>query len=273
MSTNVLDIDLAKKLEASEIHTLESRLNGIQSINGNSMEAQIKAFGHATAFSVKNIPGPAYNTVKGLSAVDVKYIPAIIDYYKQSDISFRFEISPSHSSPELLRALSEHGYFQESFHTTLYTSLKDIGYEDCYNTNNEIIIRPLREEEFHIYAEIYTQAFQMPSFLINSVEKNNSILCNNKNWEFYLAEFDNETAGVAVLFIDNQIGNLAVAATLPQFRNNGIHTELIKYRIKRAISNNCDYIVGQAAFGSISQQNMQKVGLNIAYTKAIWVKR
>ena len=34
----------------------------------------------------------------------------------------------------------------------------------------------------------------------------------------------------------------------------------------------CELIVGQARFGSISQNNMERAGMKIAYTKAIWTK-
>ena len=111
----------------------------------------------------------------------------------------------------------------------------------------------------------------MPSFLKSGVAKNNEILYHNKHWTFYIADYENEPAGIGVLFIKDGIANLAAAATLPELRNKGIQSALIRERINEAKLQDCDFIVGQARFGSVSQNNMEREGLAIAYTKAIWV--
>jgi GNAT superfamily N-acetyltransferase len=113
----------------------------------------------------------------------------------------------------------------------------------------------------------------MPAFLKNGVAQNNEILYDNKNWTFFLASYENMPAGIGVLFIKDRIATLAAAATIPELRNIGIQSALLKHRIHQAKLQECDLIVGQAKFGSVSQNNMERVGLKIAYTKAIWIKR
>ncbi|WP_077247974.1 hypothetical protein [Bacillus sp. FJAT-27986] len=63
---------------------------------------------------------------------------------------------------------------------------------------------------------------------------------------------------------------LAAAGTIPQYRNKGVQGALIQRRIIEAKRNNCKVIVGQASFGGISQNNMGRAGLKIAYTKSVW---
>ena len=43
--------------------------------------------------------------------------------------------------------------------------------------------------------------------------------------------------------------------------------------MKTAIESNCTLIVGQARFGSGSQNNMERAHMKIAYTKSIWTAR
>lgn len=162
------------------------------------------------------------------------------------------------------------GYYQQDFHTSLYKPTEFKINEEINDT--EISIRELREDEFDIFAEIYTEAFNMPIFVKEGVAQNNKILYNHPNWTFYLATIDNHPVGVGVLFIKDKIATLAAAATLPSFRNKGIHTALIKKRMYQATKEGCDLIVGQARFGSVSQNNMERAGLRIGYTEAIWVK-
>jgi hypothetical protein len=273
MSLVVLNRGLAEGLENSEIDTLSSRLMEIQKMNGNPMGVKIQKFGNATAFSVKNIPGPSFNTVKGLKQGDEEQIEKIINFYKQKEIPAQFELTPAHTSSELLTCLSKAGYFHNDFHTTLYTPLeKELGIIDEIN-EQKVTIRKLKKHEFDTFAEIYTKGFSMPPFLKSGVAQNNEILYNNKDWTFYLASYENEPAGIGVLFIKDGIANLAAAATIPELRNKGIQSALIKHRINQAILKECDLIVGQAKFGSVSQNNMERAGLRIAYTKAIWIKK
>ncbi|MCM3576415.1 GNAT family N-acetyltransferase [Mesobacillus sp. AQ2] len=269
----VVDKGLAERLENSEIDTLSSRLTEMQKIDGNPMKVEIQKFGNATAFSVKNIPGPSFNTVKGLRKGDENQIGKIIDFYKQKEIPVRFELTPGHTSPELLTHLSETGYYHNDFHTTLYASRSNELKPSYVLGDQKIVIRKLKSNEFDTFAEIYTKGFEMPPFLKSGIAQNNEILYNIKNWAFYLASYEKEPAGIGVLFIKDRIATLAAATTLPTFRKKGIQSALIKYRIYQAYLKKCDLIVGQAKFGSVSQNNMERAGLSIAYTKAIWVKK
>ncbi|RTR29529.1 GNAT family N-acetyltransferase [Robertmurraya yapensis] len=263
----VVNKELAHVLEMSEVDCLHSRLTAIKELEGNPMGVDIQTFGSATAFSVKNIPGPSFNTVKGLKDGDEKYIDRIIDFYNEKSIPLRFELAPGHVSSTLLTYLSEKGFYQNDFHTTLYAnSLVAKG-------ENELAIRELRSDEFDTFAEIYTRGFQMPSFLKNGVAQNNEVLHDKEEWTFYLACIEDEPAGIGVLFIKDNVATLAAAATTPQFRKKGIQRSLIKHRIYQAFQKGCILLVSQARFGSTSQNNLERAGFNIGYTKSIWIKK
>ncbi|MEH7225249.1 GNAT family N-acetyltransferase [Bacillus sp. JJ1566] len=261
---------LAQTLETSEIEVLKSRLTAIQEIEGNPMGVEMEQFGNATAFSVKNIPGPSFNTVKGLSDGDEKYIEQIIQFYNQKEIPVRFEITPGHVSSDILTYLSNKGFYQHDFHTTLYSGLSS---PHETSTHSKIKIHELHKDEFGLFAEIYTRGFGMPSFLKDGVAQNNQILYDLENWTFYLASVEEQPAGIGVLFTKDGIGTLASATTLPEFRNHGIQTALIKQRMQKASVQDCRLIVGQARFGSVSQNNMERAGMRIGYTKAIWTMK
>lgn len=267
--TFVLNSELADTLEQSEIDALHSRLTAIQQIEGNPMGVEVKRFGQATAFSASNIPGPAFNTVKGLKTGDEPYIEQIVAFYEQKKIPARFELTPAAASSELLTSLSEAGYYHQDFHTTLYMPLSKIKYET--SNKPKLNIRKLEKDEFNIFADIYVKGFGMPDFLKSGVAQNNEVLYDNEHWTFYLATYDNEPAGIGVLFMKGSIATLAAAATNPYFRNKGIQSALIKKRIWEAIDKECTFIVGQAKFGSVSQNNMERAGMQVAYTKAIWI--
>ena len=52
-----------------------------------------------------------------------------------------------------------------------------------------------------------------------------------------------------------------------------IQKALIIKRLEQASSLHTQMVVGQARYGSISQNNMEKLGMKVAYTKAIWMSK
>jgi hypothetical protein len=83
---------------------------------------------------------------------------------------------------------------------------------------------------------------------------------------------DDQPAGVGILYMENGIGLLADATTLPAFRGKGCHTAMIHHRIAQAEKRNCDLLTSFVEFGSISHLNLERAGLRVAYTKSMWWK-
>src|SRR5699024_7028460 len=106
----------------------------------------------------------------------------------------RFEITPVHPSPGLFKSLSDKGYYQCGFHTTLYGELPN-----DYMLNSEldtsISIRELAQHEFDIFGDIYVKGFNMPPHLKNYVAQNNKVLLNNEHWTIYIASIKDKPAG------------------------------------------------------------------------------
>ncbi|HHQ8913191.1 TPA: GNAT family N-acetyltransferase [Bacillus cereus] len=266
MST-IMTPNTAQEIENAEINMLSSRLEALQAIKENPMQVQIEQFGSATAFSSKVIAGPAFNTIKGIT--NTTQIDEIISYYQSLQIPCRFEITPAQGTAELFQYLSEKGFYQSSFHTALYSTPR----EDPSLLPSNISVRKLKENEFDVFADIYVRGFNMPSFTKDGVRQNNEILYDKPGWHFFIAEVQNIPAGIGVLYINKGVASLAASATLPEFQRKGCHTALIQKRIETAIESNCHLIVGQARFGSSSQNNMERAHMKIAYTKSIWTAK
>ncbi len=268
---SILTKTLLGIVEQSEIDALEDRLAGVKSLNDNAMGVELKRFGNAVAFSVKNIPGPSYNTVKGISGENIDGVGEIIEFYSSRGIPPRFEVTPGNASGDLFRKLSTLGFYQSGFHTSLYRSLSSDDSPQAVKQNN-IQIEEIGLEDFDIFGELYTKGFGMPVAFKDFVTANNRVLAESDDWTFYLARVEGHPAGIAVLFRKNDVATLAASATVPEYRNRGVQTALIQNRIQQAIDEGCQFIIGQAAFGSVSQMNMERAGLKVAYTNAVWEK-
>ena len=88
----------------------------------------------------------------------------------------------------------------------------------------------------------------------------------------YAAFRDGVLAGGADFRITDGIAQLAGAATAPAHRRHGVQTALVAARLADARAAGCDVAVIVTQPGSRSQQNAQRRGFDLLYTRATLVK-
>ena len=69
------------------------------------------------------------------------------------------------------------------------------------------------------------------------------------------------------------IAQLCGAATLPEHRRHGVQSALLRGRLEIAGRAGCDVAVVTTQPGSKSQENVQKQGFELLYTRAILVRQ
>jgi ribosomal protein S18 acetylase RimI-like enzyme len=79
-------------------------------------------------------------------------------------------------------------------------------------------------------------------------------------------------AGGASLRIQDGVAQLNGAATLPDHRRRGVQSALLRHRLADGARRGCDVAVVTTQPGSKSQQNVQRSGFSLLYTRAILVK-
>jgi GNAT superfamily N-acetyltransferase len=88
----------------------------------------------------------------------------------------------------------------------------------------------------------------------------------------YLAFRDGVVAGGASMRMSEGVAQLTGAATAPAHRRRGVQTALLSTRLADAVNAGCDIAVVTTQPGSKSQQNVQRRGFHLLYTRAILVK-
>jgi ribosomal protein S18 acetylase RimI-like enzyme len=89
----------------------------------------------------------------------------------------------------------------------------------------------------------------------------------------YLALGDGVPAGGASFRMAEGIAQLTGAATAPAHRRRGIQTALLSTRLADAAAAGCDIAVVTTQPGSKSQQNVQRRGFDLLYTRAVLVRQ
>lgn len=260
---------LSERLEQSEIDYMTSRVLAIKEREGNPMGVEVQTFGGAMAFYVKEMPWGTFNTVKGISSEDIGYVDDIIRFFRERNRSFQFEIVPTKANADLLSYLSERGFYQNSFHTTLY----GVPDGNLPPFSSGITIREITEDEFELYGKLHCLGTGLNVNGASHVADNNRVLFDRQGWRFFIGFVDEQPAGVAVMYINNGVASFTFAATVPEFRRRGLQTAFLLKRIHEAALADCELVVSQAAYTSISHNNMERVGMRIGYTRASWVEK
>ena len=88
----------------------------------------------------------------------------------------------------------------------------------------------------------------------------------------YLARRAGEIAGGASMRTFEGVAQLTGAASLPAHRRKGVQTALLAARLAEAGGSACDIAVVTTQPGSKSQENVQRQGFELIYTRAVLVR-
>jgi GNAT superfamily N-acetyltransferase len=181
------------------------------------------------------------------------------------------------ADPEIGAMLTGRGYRLVAFENVLGRSLNGSAQPPVFDA---IDIRMSGEDELDDWLEVVVAGFAHPDeqgvathedFPREIVERAERDLVA-AGARTYLALRDGVVAGGGGLRITNGVAQLVGAATAPEFRRQGVQTALLSTRLADAAAAGCDIAVVTTAPGSKSQQNVQRQGFQLLYTRAVLVK-
>ena len=210
---------------------------------------------------MREIPSPYFNLVMGLDELSLDALDAFADWYRAEQVPLRADIAPHQASAAVFAALTRHGLGQTGFYTGLH------GRPVKHAPDPHVRVLSADADEF---ADTYVAGFAFPAEHRRAMATSLTVLADSPDTQFFRALIGDQVAGVGLLFVTQGAGYLNLATTLPQFRRRGVHGALVRARISAAHEARCDLVVGQAAVDGGAQRTMQRCGLQVAYTKAIW---
>lgn len=262
---------LAQRIEQSDIDYSLSRLGAMQQAQGNPLQIEIKRYGNVNVFLIRRWPNFWYgNKVLGLEPSSETYLDEIINLFARNSLNFRFEIMPGNLNSSLASRFHKLGFCQMDFNAAVYGQ-PSLAVKT--SPNEQIKVREVQPNEIDIFLDLYQDGFGLPRL---SPDERGAVLAwlQRAKSSLYLciAHVDDAPAGAGILYTENGMGLLADATTLPDFRGTGCHTALIHHRIAQAEKRKCDLLTSFVEFGSTSHLNLERAGLRVAYTKAMWWK-
>jgi ribosomal protein S18 acetylase RimI-like enzyme len=249
------DESLARRLEDVQNRFMLEWLAG--------MGADVERFGGAVAVVDPSRPEVDFvNRVYGIWPDDADHVPELAARYREHGVRGWLELAPCERFEQLANALTAVGAGQIGYHTVLHGAASERPLPGVV----EIESAP----DPQVFADVLLRGHGVPEGARVRDRASVARWGELETWRLDLARIDGEPAGAALLSLEDDIGYLANASTLPEYRRRGVQTVLIARRIEDAAAAGCDTVCSGAAFGSSSQRNLQRAGLQVAYTKAVW---
>jgi GNAT superfamily N-acetyltransferase len=266
---------------AERIERAEAELIGLASRAAHRRTALENGFVIAISGGVASFAesGSPFNKVAGLGFGGVP-APAEFDEIERAFAGRGADVQVELSNladPAVGALLSERGYRLTSFENVL--GLKLPADVEAVRPPG-IDVRPSGDDEFDAWIAVVADGFAHPD--AEGVPPHEDFpreVLERAERDFaaagvvrYVALHDGVIAGGGSFRIGEGIAQLAGAATAPAHRHRGIQTALIAVRLADAVAAGCDLAVVTTQPGSRSQENVQRRGFDLLYTRAVLVK-
>jgi GNAT superfamily N-acetyltransferase len=270
------DLGLAERIERAEAGLIEASARAAHRRLGDGRGFVIPVGGGLASFADDDSP---YNKVVGLGFGGVpagRELDEIERAYARVGAPVQVELAHL-GDPEIGILLSRRGYQLESFENVLGLA---IGQRYDVVLPDGITIRVSGDDELERWLDVMADAVaapdtqgvpwreEFPRETYIEAERDAAAAHITR----YVALRDGEIAGGAGLRTVAGIAQFAGAATLPAHRRRGIQSAFLTTRLADAAAAGCDVGVITTQPASKSQQNAQRSGFDLLYTRAVLVK-
>ncbi len=142
------------------------------------------------------------------------------------------------ADPSLWENLGRRGYRLSHFENILAVPLDSSDTEAPSNPGIEI--RPVGPDEGELYARVVAPNFTEPGEPVDAVIDMALTMLGVEHTASFLAWIDGEAVGGGAVFLHRGLALFAGAATLPPYRNRGVHAALHHTRLAYARQRGCD---------------------------------
>jgi GNAT superfamily N-acetyltransferase len=269
MTAILTDLELARRLEEAEAFTAEAYARALARRRpGADVAVEVVAGGRAVFAG----PGSPLTETKAIglhgpvTEGDLDRMEAI--FFSRGE-ACRVVVCPLADS-SLVEGLGRRGYRLFGFENILILPLSRDDPEPPRVPDIEV--RPVEPGEHELYAKVVAPNFVGPGGSLEDCLEMMATLLGMEHASSFLALIDGQPVGGGSVLIERGLTLLAGAATLPPYRNRGVHAALHHARLAWARRSGCDLAAQGAHPGSTSGRNAERRGFRVAYTRAFLVR-
>ncbi|MEO8663164.1 MAG: GNAT family N-acetyltransferase [Bryobacteraceae bacterium] len=259
------DHTLARRLELAESLGAACCADAEAALRPTSGAASLSTSGGYAAFHGLNSPLTHAVGLGMNGPVTVADLEAVEEFFRSRGSAAVVHLCPL-ADPTLQELMAARAYRFSAFTNVLVRTLR---YGEMIPTPAAgITTRPARADEADMWSRLMLHGFLGREAMSDTeYSVGNAIFHSSVAW---VAQIGEDVQGGAALSVQEGLACFFADSTLPAARNRGIHTALIRARLRRALERGCDMATASATPGSISQHNYEMCGFRVAYTKAIF---
>jgi GNAT superfamily N-acetyltransferase len=271
------DTALAERIERAEAQLIARASKAARHRRADTAGFVIPFAGGVASFAEEGSP---FNKVAGLGFGGVPRAAALDQIERAfTACGAPVQIELAHlADPAIGALLTERGYRLVSFENVLGLAIEG---EPERVTLPGVEVRPSGDGEFEAWLDVVAEGFAHPDMQgVPSHEEFPRDVIARAERDFaaagvtrYIALRDGVIAGGASFRMADGVAQLTGAATAPAHRRRGVQTALLSARFADAAAAGCDVAVVTTQPGSKSQQNAQRRGFDLLYTRAVLVKQ
>ncbi len=271
------DVALAARIELAEC-----RLLADCGAVAARRRADSGAFVRELAGGVATYTGPdsPFNKLAGLGfgdAVDEERVAGVERAFAERGAPVQAEVA-SLADPSVCALLTRRGYVLQNFENVLGLRLPAA---DLPAAGDGVDVSVGDETHHEAWLDVIVAGFANPDVqgIPSHEELSREVLdrtvgdmATASGFSRYLAHRNGVLAGGASLRVCEGVAQLCGAATAPVHRRRGVQSALLAARLVDAARQGCDVAVVTTQPGSKSQQNAQRQGFELLYTRAILIR-
>jgi GNAT superfamily N-acetyltransferase len=262
-----LTLELARRIEIAEARAAVETAELLDRERPGSAAAVEHIAGGMAIYCGPNSPVTQAVALGLDGAVTDADMDQLESFYHTRSEAVRVETCPLADS-SLIEQFHKRGYFVTEFSNVFAAALQD---PSQLIFRQELppgaTIEKVSAEQLDLWtltvAEGFAEHFPVTKEMLNVMK----LFGQGPHTECYLALVEGKPAGGATLAMRDGVAGLFGASTLPGYRNRGLQTALLHYRLERARAAGCDLAVSLAMPGSASERNIARHGLQTLYTR------
>lgn len=271
------DVALAARIERAEVGLVAAAARAAHRRRPGASGFVTPLAGGVATFADEGSP---FNKVAGLGFDGLPgeaELTAVERAFAACDAPVQVELAHL-ADPGLGELLTGRGYRLESFENVLGRALHGVP-EPV--TPAGVAVRPSGDDEFDRWLDVVADAAahpdtqgvpwheEFPREVYLAAERDLAAAGVVR----YAALCDGALAGGAGMRLADGVAQFAGAATAPAYRRRGVQSALLAARLADAAAAGCDVAVIVTQPGSRSQQNAQRRGFDLLYTRAVLVRQ
>lgn len=269
MDYPLLSLQLARELEMAEAQAAIDCAERVRAAKGDTEKAVEHVAGGYAVYCGADSPVTQAVGLGLNGPVSDEEFAKLENFYAERKEPVRIETCPL-ADPSLFAHLGRKCYRVTEFSNVMAQPVRPAG---PVREDSGIAIRLAAPDELESWAMVVSRGFAEHYPVTPELLDIMKLFGAGKTTECYFAEIDGKVVGGATIGLRGRVAGLFGASTLPEFRNRGVQTALLRKRLARAAEAGCELAMSIAQPGSASQRNMLRNGFQTLYTRVKFEER